>query len=172
MYLQLGWRNIWRNRRRTMVIMTAVIIGVWSMIFLGALMRGIADQMVRNGISTLTGHIQVHQRGYRNDPVIENSIPEPEVVETALNKLLPANALWSSRVRVYAIASNARHCNAWNEDIDHVIGVLFVQRIVQMIFLVQIAQDGRVQFLLMRKRATWNLVHEHGGINDRHSGVI
>ncbi len=89
--------------------MTAVIIGVWSMIFLGALMRGIADQMVRNGISTLTGHIQVHRRGYRNDPVIENSIPEPEVVEALLNKLLPANALWSSRVRVNAIASNARH---------------------------------------------------------------
>lgn len=109
MYLQLGWRNIWRNRRRTMVIMTAVIIGVWSMIFLGALMRGIADQMVRNGISTLTGHIQVHQRGYRNDPVIENSMTEPEVVEVSLNKLLPANALWSSRVRVNAIVSNARH---------------------------------------------------------------
>ena len=54
--------------------MTAVIVGVWSMIFLGGLMRGIATQMVRNGISTLTGHIQVHHRGYRNDPSIENSM--------------------------------------------------------------------------------------------------
>ena len=109
MYFQLGWRNIWRNPRRTMVIMTAVIIGVWSMIFLGALMRGIADQMVRNGIATLTGHIQVHHKGYRNDPVIENSMNEPEVVKTVLNKLLPADARWTSRIRVNAIVSNARH---------------------------------------------------------------
>ncbi|UCD71079.1 MAG: ABC transporter permease [Syntrophobacterales bacterium] len=109
MYFRLGWRNIWRNPRRTLVIMTAVIIGVWSMIFLGSLMRGIADQMVRNGIATLTGHIQVHHNGYRNDPVIENSMTDPEAVETALKRSLPPDSRWSSRVRVNAIASNARH---------------------------------------------------------------
>ena len=92
MFFQLGWRNIWRNRRRTVVILTAVIIGVWSMIFLGALMRGIADQFVLNGIKTLTGHIQVHHPGYREDPVIENSMTEPSVVEAALSKCLPPNA--------------------------------------------------------------------------------
>jgi ABC-type lipoprotein release transport system permease subunit len=89
--------------------MTAVIIGVWSMIFLGALMRGITDQMIRNGIATLTGHIQVHHKGYRDDPVIENIMTQPEVVETALRKLLPQGSHWASRVRVSAIASNARH---------------------------------------------------------------
>ena len=109
MIVRLGWRNIWRNPRRTMVIMTAVIIGVWSMIFLGALMRGITEQMVRNGIATLTGHIQVHQEGYRNDPVIENSKSEPQKVENAINTLLPSGALWTYRVRVNAVVSNARH---------------------------------------------------------------
>lgn len=109
MYLQLGWRNIWRNPRRTTVIVTAVIIGVWSMIFLGALMRGVADQMVRNGIATLTGHIQIHQKGYRSDPVIENSIEAPETAEHALAGLLPPNARWTARVRVNGVVSNARH---------------------------------------------------------------
>ena len=109
MYLQLAWRNIWRNPRRTMVLLTAIIVGVWSMIVLSALMRGIADQLVRNGIATLTGHIQVHQKGYRNDPVIDYSIIEPKIVETALKKVLPAGAHWTSRVRVSAVASNARH---------------------------------------------------------------
>ncbi|MBN2514918.1 MAG: ABC transporter permease [Deltaproteobacteria bacterium] len=109
MFFHLGWRNIWRNPRRTAVIMTAIVIGVWSMIFLGALMRGMTDQMVRNGISTLTGHIQVHHKGYRNDPVIENSMPDPRVVESAIKKKLPSDVWWSSRVRVNAIVSNARH---------------------------------------------------------------
>jgi ABC-type lipoprotein release transport system permease subunit len=109
MFFQLGWRNIWRNRRRTLVILTAVIIGVWSMIFLGALMRGIADQFVRNGIATLTGHIQVHQQGYRNDPVVENSMDDPSIVAAALTKLLPPGAQWAPRVRINAVASNARH---------------------------------------------------------------
>ena len=112
MYFQLGWRNIWRNRRRTLVILTAVVIGVWSMICLGALMRGVADQMVRNGISTLTGHIQIHHKGYRNDPVIENSITDPDALEQVLARSLPGDALWAPRVRLNAIVSNARHSSS------------------------------------------------------------
>jgi ABC-type lipoprotein release transport system permease subunit len=109
MFFQLGWRNIWRNRRRTLVILTAVVIGVWSMIFLGALMRGVADQFVLNGIKTLTGHIQVHHPGYRDDPVVENSMTEPLGVEAALAELLPHGSRWTPRVRVNAVVSNARH---------------------------------------------------------------
>ncbi len=109
MYLQLAWRNIWRNPRRTTVILAAVIIGVWSMIFLGALMRGIAVGMVKNGIATLTGHIQIHHKGYRDDPAIENSITNRQVVEKALSQSLPPRAQWTRRVRVNAIANNARH---------------------------------------------------------------
>ena len=109
MHLQLGWRNIWRNPRRTTVIMMAVIIGVWSMIFMGGFHRGMINQMVETGITTLTGHIQVHHTGYRNDPAIENSMPKPEVVERVFEKHLPPGTLWASRVRVSAVASNARH---------------------------------------------------------------
>lgn len=109
MYLQIGWRNIWRNPRRTAVILMAVTIGVWSMIFLGALMRGIANQLVRNGIATLTGHIQVHRKGYRNDPAIENSMAQPDVVRNAVENSLPSGAKWAFRVRLSAVASNARH---------------------------------------------------------------
>jgi ABC-type lipoprotein release transport system permease subunit len=109
MHLQLGWRNIWRNPRRTTIIMIAVIIGVWSMIFMGAFHRGMFNQMIQNGIATLTGHIQVHHTGYRDDPAIENTMTEPQVVQTALEKHLPPSARWAVRVRVSAVASNARH---------------------------------------------------------------
>ena len=100
---------MWRNPRRTAVIMTAVVIGVWSMIFLGALMRGTMDGMIQNGIMTLTGHIQIHHKGYRNDPVIENSITDPEMISSLLKKTLPAGAVWTSRISVSAVANNARH---------------------------------------------------------------
>ena len=106
---QLAWRNIWRNPRRTSVILVAVIIGVWSMIFLGALNRGTIEGMVSNAISTLTGHMQVHLKGYREDPAIENSITRPEKVEEVFNRILPSDASWTSRIRVNAVASNARH---------------------------------------------------------------
>jgi ABC-type lipoprotein release transport system permease subunit len=89
--------------------MIAVIIGVWTMIFLGAITRGMLEDMIENGIATLTGHIQIHQRGYREDPSIDNSITDPNMVEGAIESLLPPGSRWTPRVRVNAIASNARH---------------------------------------------------------------
>lgn len=109
MFIDLAWRNIWRNARRTAVILCAIMVGVWSMVFLGALMRGMTEQMVQNGIATLTGHLQIHQRDYRDDPVIQNSISDLTPVEKALTRLLPPGAHWSARVRVPAIAQNARN---------------------------------------------------------------
>lgn len=109
MQIQLAWRNIWRNPRRTLVILTAVVIGVWSMVFLGALMRGVADQYLQNGIATLTGHLQIHHQGFRNDPVIQNRISNPETVRRTLERILPPGARWTERIRVNAIANNARH---------------------------------------------------------------
>lgn len=109
MHLQLAWRNIWRNPRRTGVIMTAIVIGVWMMIFSSAIMRGNVGGMIENSISTLTGDIQIHQQGYRNDPVVENSMTNPVEVRDALEEALPPDASWTMRVRVNAVASNARH---------------------------------------------------------------
>jgi len=110
MLLQISWRNIWRNPRRTTVILIAVVIGVWSMIFLGALMRGISDRLVQNGIATLTGHIQIQHPGFRSDPVVENRITDPQTMLRVLRgDDLPPDTVWTPRVRVNAVANNARH---------------------------------------------------------------
>jgi ABC-type lipoprotein release transport system permease subunit len=109
MFVNLAWRNIWRNPRRTAVILTAIVIGVWCMVFLGALMRGMMQEMVQSGIATLTGHLQIHHKGYQADPVIENSIKDPDRVIKVMDKALPPGSLWAARVRVNAVANNARH---------------------------------------------------------------
>ena len=109
MHFQLSWRNIWRNPRRTAIILIAVSMGVWSMVVLGALWQGMVNQMIKNGVANMTGHLQIHQRDYRNDPVVENSIFDPDRVDKALAEHLPDGAQWSSRIRVTAVAANARH---------------------------------------------------------------
>lgn len=109
MTLQLAWRNIWRNPRRTGAILAAVAVGVWSMAVLGAFMEGASRQMLENAIATLTGSIQIHREGYPSDPVVDHSILSPESVRNALESILPEGARWTERVRVDAVASNARH---------------------------------------------------------------
>ena len=109
MFFQIAWRNIWRNPRRTTVILLAVVIGVWSMILLGALMRGMVEGMIQNGISNLTGHIQIHEKNYRSDPAVDNSMQKTARIESALEEILPPGSKYAKRVRINAIANNARH---------------------------------------------------------------
>lgn len=103
----LAWRNVWRNHRRTLVILLAIAFGIWSMVTLAALMRGMIEQQVRNTINNLTGHIQVHAVGYRDDPSVENSMPPPDPL--MLKVLRGENVkAWAERVRVPAVVASER----------------------------------------------------------------
>ncbi len=103
----LAWRNVWRNRRRTFVILLAIAFGIWSMVTLAAIMRGMIEQQVHNTINNLTGHIQVHAVGYRDDPNIDNSMPSPGPL---MLKVLRGEDVrtWATRVRVPAVVASER----------------------------------------------------------------
>ena len=108
MYLQLSWRNIWRNPRRTATILSAIIIGVASMIFLASLMRGMMVGMVDNAIDNMVGHIRIRHPDYRTDPSIENRIEVPDAVLKVLAEVLPDGAKIAKRIRVDAVVNTAR----------------------------------------------------------------
>jgi len=104
---RLAWRYLWRNRRRTLIMLLAIMTAVWAMLFMIALMRGMVDQMVKDGIQALPGHVQVHHSLYADDPSVVNSIdqPGPEFIATLNN---PAVVGWTARVRVPAMVSSER----------------------------------------------------------------
>jgi len=103
----LAWRNLWRNHRRTIVMLSAITIGVWAMIFMTALMRGMVNEMIRDGIRALPGHVQVHHPQYRDDPSVLNLIP---TADSELTKVFSQAGLdgWASRVKVPGIISSER----------------------------------------------------------------
>jgi ABC-type lipoprotein release transport system permease subunit len=103
----LAWRNLWRNYRRTSIMLLAIILGVWAMIFMNALMIGMVDGMVRGGIKNLPGHAQIHHPDYRDDPSVENRIAAPggDLLAALGNEAVLG---WSARVRVPAVISSER----------------------------------------------------------------
>lgn len=104
---RLAWRNLWRQRRRTTIMLAAVALGVWSMVTLAALYRGLMEQQVRSAILSLTGHIQIHDSRFLDDPTVEHSMPAPNsVLQAALDR--PDIAAWAPRIRVPAVVSSER----------------------------------------------------------------
>ncbi len=103
--LRLAWRNLWRNHRRTLIMLLAIVLGTWAMIFMTALMRGMVSQMVADGISVLPGHVQAHHPDYRDDPSIANLIP---VGDTELSEAFASAdfSAWATRIRVPAVITS------------------------------------------------------------------
>lgn len=103
----LAWRNLWRNHRRTAIMVTAISIGVWAMIFMTALMRGMVNDMVRDGIRALPGQVQIHHPDFRDDPSVNNLLP---LTDTEISRLFATAEIesWASRVKVPAVISSER----------------------------------------------------------------
>lgn len=105
--VMLAWRNLWRNHRRTIVMLAAISVGVWAMIFMTALIRGMVSDMVSDGLQTLPGQVQAHNPQYRDDPSISNllSMSDAEISAAFADADF---AGWAARVRVPAIISSER----------------------------------------------------------------
>jgi ABC-type lipoprotein release transport system permease subunit len=101
----LAWRNLWRNYRRSLIMLLAIALGAWAMIFMTALLRGMVDDMVRQGIAALPGHVQIHAAAFRDDPSVTHSMPAPDGPLLDLLNGAQVTA-WSSRVKVPAMISS------------------------------------------------------------------
>jgi ABC-type lipoprotein release transport system permease subunit len=105
--LKLSWRNLWRNRRRTGIMLAAISVGIWAMIFMTALMRGMVDDMLAQGIRGLPGDIQIQHPDYLDDPSVVNSIDAPRgALLEALQASVPRH--WAPRIRVPAVIASER----------------------------------------------------------------
>jgi len=111
--LTLSWRNLWRNHRRTGIMLGAIAIGVWAMIFMTALMRGMVDDMLNQGIHNLPGHIQVQDPTYLDDPNVVNSIAAPGAeLRKQLDQL--GAVAWATRIKVPAVIASERETRGIN----------------------------------------------------------
>jgi ABC-type lipoprotein release transport system permease subunit len=67
LYLRLAWRNIWRHKRRTIIIVLAMSITLALMMWYDGLINGWTDAIYGNAVKVLGGNIQVHAQGYREE---------------------------------------------------------------------------------------------------------
>jgi ABC-type lipoprotein release transport system permease subunit len=100
--LELAWRNLWRNWRRTLILLLAVGVGVWSLVSSSALMQAWSASSLNAGLRNMTGQGQIHAAGYRDDPSIAHRTPMPS--GRLLHLLDSAEvAHWAPRASVPAV---------------------------------------------------------------------
>jgi len=76
MILSLAWKNIWRNKKRSLIITAAIAFGLWGGLFSDAVMMGMIESIVETAINRDLSHIQIHTDTYSQNRIVTNFIPD------------------------------------------------------------------------------------------------
>jgi putative ABC transport system permease protein len=104
MILKMAWRNIWRNKRRSIITISSIFCAVFFAVFARSFQIGVYDKMVSNMVGMYTGYLQIQQKGFWQEQSIDNSfVPEQNVLELLKNN----NQILGSNGRLESFALTA-----------------------------------------------------------------
>lgn len=105
MLIALAWKNIWRNKKRSLIILTAITLGLWAGIFSVAVSIGTWDTTVNSAIDRSLSHIQIHTKQFKDEGLISFYIPEGKIIENEIATLSEVKEV-SARVLIEGMASS------------------------------------------------------------------
>lgn len=103
--LTLAWRNLWRNKRRTLITAASVFFAIWFALIMRAFQLGSYELMVNNIVHAYSGYFQLHAKGYWNEQVLNNSFQYNSSLSRKLDSL-PEISGYTARLESFALASS------------------------------------------------------------------
>ena len=106
MITAIAWKNIWRNKTRSLIVIAAVTIGVFAGIFSMAAINSSVVQRIDAAVNEELSHIQVNNKDFRSSADIQNIISDYPGIVSAL-KSTPGVTNVTGRIIIRGIASTA-----------------------------------------------------------------
>ena len=106
MIWSVAWRNIWRNKLRSSVVILAVTLGLFGILFMIAISNGMVEQKIDASINNEISHIQIHLPEFMQDQSLAFSMDSVIQMEGEIS-LIPGVKAVCSRIKAMAMASTA-----------------------------------------------------------------
>jgi ABC-type lipoprotein release transport system permease subunit len=108
LFWQMAWRNVWRYRRRSLLTVLTIALGLAFTILMRGIGDGFHEQMVDNSVRAQIGHIEIHRSGYQHDPALLKMLPDVQLLERIVSRT-PRLRGFSFRVLGDGLASTAEN---------------------------------------------------------------
>jgi len=102
--IKLAWRNIWRNKRRTLITVTSIAVAVLLSAVMRSMQEGQYKDMIDTTVGSFSGYAQVHANGYWDDKTLENSFV---ATDSLLNILKESKGVTAVVPRIESFALGA-----------------------------------------------------------------
>jgi ABC-type lipoprotein release transport system permease subunit len=107
----MAWRNIWRNKRRTLITAASIFFAVFFSIVMRSFQLGTYGHMIKQSIEKFSGYLQVQAPDYFDDPNLDNAFESnPELMQTI--QTFEGIKAAAPRVESFALASAGHHSKA------------------------------------------------------------
>lgn len=103
----IAWRNLGRNKRRTLLALGAIALGQLTLVFVNCMMAGSYGQMLRTITGPLIGHVQIHPHDWREQRAMDLTIDHVAQVEAEI-RALPGVTAVSSRIYAPVLAASGQ----------------------------------------------------------------
>ena len=74
MIFKIAWRNIYRNKKRSLITITSIFAALFLIIFMRALQFGFYDNLIKTVVESYAGYVEVHAKGFWDNQNLENSM--------------------------------------------------------------------------------------------------
>jgi ABC-type lipoprotein release transport system permease subunit len=81
---QLAWKNLWRNRKRTLITAASIFFAVFFALVMRSFQLGTYAKMYRDVIESYSGYLQLQNRDYLDEPSLDNGFTVDTSVITQL----------------------------------------------------------------------------------------
>jgi ABC-type lipoprotein release transport system permease subunit len=101
----LSWKNIWRNKVRSLIVMGAMAFGIFGGLFSTAVYKGMSDRRMKEALTKETAHIQLHDERFMENPEVGLTLPDPAgIVQFA--ESLPGVKAAASRLKIMTMINS------------------------------------------------------------------
>ena len=105
LYLRLAWRNIWRHKRRTLIVVLAISLTMAMMMLYDGIINGFQQNINANAVKIMGGDIQIHNADFPANRSSLLPVPDDQGVLAAAEGL-PQVVSVSRRIKTSGMASN------------------------------------------------------------------
>ncbi len=106
MILSISWKNVWRNKTRSLVVVVAVMLGIFGGVMATGIMQGWIEQRIHSSIYTEVSHTQIHHPDFMYNEEIQYTINDYNKVVSVLDTM-PSISAYSPRVKFFAMAKTS-----------------------------------------------------------------
>jgi ABC-type lipoprotein release transport system permease subunit len=104
MIRSIAWKNVWRNKKRSLVVIVAVALGIISGVLLVGIMEGWTKQRLHDAIYNEVSHIQIHNSEYIKNEEIDLTVQDPDKIARSIDSLKELSG-WVKRTKIVAMAN-------------------------------------------------------------------